>query len=488
MTKRTIIFVILLLIGHSIFAQDKIESNKLLKDYDFLIENMDAHPAIYRQTSKEEFDLLIEANRQLLTKAMSVEEFYKIISFTLAKIKDGHTAAILPRFWLKDKHKQNGVFPYEVHVTDDNKCYIIKCLKKEGKIPVGAEILAIDNIPIDQFINKIDSIISYERIEFRNYIIGYDFETYLYLFLGKVDGVKIDYKYLNEESATINNIPIKNWKNNRDIEDKRIENLLDNGVPYEFEALGDSIGLLHIYAFSTDNLKKYKEFLRKMFRKIHKDGIHSLIIDLRGNLGGWPKVSSELLHYISDDHFKTMAYSKMKISEAYRNNFRRHYPNIPWNHIRMEEQPHSLDLQSLFTGVAGEYSIASDIYNEEPIDKRHKFKGNLFVLIDRESYSAASSFAATISCYQMGYLIGQTTGGTHIFSANSMYNKLPKSKILTGIATTQNFVTCFNNPDDGVKPHIEIKPSIIDLCNNIDSTLEYTKRLAKKKRKKQLAQ
>ncbi len=116
----------------------------------------------------------------------------------------------------------------------------------------------------------------------------------------------------------IHNVDLKEWKSDLKKDRERSQTKIMKSEPYDFEIVGDGIGMLKIYSFSVPHLNEYEIFLSKMFSKIQSSSIHSLIIDVRGNYGGWPKISSILLQYLTDGHFSTMARSSTKVSETYR--------------------------------------------------------------------------------------------------------------------------------------------------------------------------
>ena len=115
--------------------------------------------------------------------------------------------------------------------------------------------------------------------------------------------------------------------------------------------------------------------------------------------------------------------------------------------------------------------------------------GDVYLLTDKRSYSASSSFAATVKCYGLGLIIGEETGGTKIFYANSIGKATPHSNLYCNVATTTKFTTCFDAPDVGIQPDLVAKPTIPQLVAQQDVALNYALLVIRKKekmRKKQL--
>ena len=150
-------------------------------------------------------------------------------------------------------------------------------------------------------------------------------------------------------SLKVKNMPLKSWdkfqKNNKEERDKKIA----RGEPYDYKKVGDGIGLLSIYAFSAPDIESYNRFLFKTFKTIHKDATHSLIIDIRGNFGGWPKIASHLFHFISNTYFKTMAKSRLKVSAAFKNNLFKRYPSLRNNGGYIQQRRHYMNINAIIS-------------------------------------------------------------------------------------------------------------------------------------------
>jgi len=451
---------------------------KMKKDLKTLLETIDAHPDPYTKISEKEFQAIIKDVEQNISEEIDKIEYYKNISKIVASIGDGHSRVYMPKYWLKKVRKKNGAFPYEVFLTNDGELFVIKTYG-DKQIALGAQILEINGMSVDSFVVAVTPYISYETIPFRNDRISEGFEFMLYLVFKQVDQLSFKFKVTNESEVIVPTMKYNEWKKQKkDLREQR-EKKIALGKPYDFKILKPGIAKIDIFSFSV-NINKYNYFLNETFKKIKKNKVHSLIIDVRGNYGGWPKIASELFHYIHEGHFKTMARSSMKISYPYRNYFTDRNPWLRSAHIAPTERRHYINLRKVIKGEIGTY-IDEDVYfNEAPVTEINEFKGDCYLLIDRKSYSASSSFASTFQCYSMGLLIGEPTGGTKIFRANAIFKKLPKSRLIVRMSTTKLFTACYNQENEPVMPNIEVVPTILDLVHNSDSQLNTALRLIKK--------
>lgn len=440
----TFIFLFSSIFGSSLFCQEEttISSKRLLKDFDQFMDFLEVHPDPFTHCPQEKYYHEIEQVRVSLKEPQTLLEYYKKLSFLVALMKDGHSSVHLPESWMKKQMKKHGVFPYEVYLDNNSELYILKNYHN-GDILPGSRIISINNLPVDSFIKNIDPYISYERPHFRNTIIDDEFQKFLYLQFGVINNIKLEYFASDTLSEDVTFVPYKEWQSTKKMERSDREKLISLGKPYEYKKVKDGIGMINIFSFSADNLNDYNIFLMNTFKKIKQDSIHSLIIDVRGNYGGWPKIAAELFHYISDTYFKTMAMSHLKISGAYKNFIFNRYPFLRHNRSFIPERKHFIDLQAVVSEPAGSFVTESSFFNIEPHREDYEFTGDCYLLINRDSYSAASSFASTFQCYQMGPIIGEETGGTKIFRANAITEKLNKTGILISLSTTKLFTTCF---------------------------------------------
>lgn len=190
-TKTTFSIVLIIFFVSSIEGQDSklIKPKNLLKDLDQFELFVEAHPDPYTHISKESFEQEIKTLRESLIEPHTQLEFYNKLSALVALIKDGHSSVSLPSNWQLKERKEQGVFPYEVHLTDDEELYITKQYG-HTEIPLGAKILSINDLSVDSFLVKVDNLVPHEKKTFRNTIIDGDLQKYLYLVFGvsnKVD-------------------------------------------------------------------------------------------------------------------------------------------------------------------------------------------------------------------------------------------------------------------------------------------------------------
>ncbi len=465
-------------------AQDfkTISAKKQQKDWKQLKHLIEAHPDPYRHHTEAFVQGFI--NDKIESAVTEIDEllFYKQISQAIALLKDGHTSVYLSENFEKSLRDSYGMFPLKVYLNNQHELYVIDTYDDSVTIPKGSRILSINGVSVDSFITAVDPYVSYERQAFRNVVIQHTFNDCLWLHFGRQNAYDIEYSSLKTEQVSVSNMKYKDWKSATKAKRDEREKQMVKGRPYAYETLDEKTGIIKIFSFSVESLEKYDFFLNKTFKEIAENDIKYLIIDVRGNFGGWPKISSELFHRISNQYFKTTAASQLKVSVAYRDYFKTRYPDLVHHLVNNHytSSIHGINIMAVMKEKIGQLVTETDEFNEPPSERNYEFEGKVFLLTDRNSYSAASNFAATFKCYQMGTIIGEETGGTHIFHANAFNEKLGGSQFSVRMASTKVFATCYDQADDGIKPHIAFSPSTIDVINDFDSQLNYALRIIKK--------
>ena len=110
-----------------------------------------AHPGLYLYTSKEEFDRQFDHVGQAFDRPMTLHEFYLEVAPLVEKVYCGHTYFDLPPKLLKSLRKEASVFPLPLSFLN-KKAYVDHT---DVKVPLGAEITAINGVPMNKVLAKL---------------------------------------------------------------------------------------------------------------------------------------------------------------------------------------------------------------------------------------------------------------------------------------------------------------------------------------------
>jgi len=232
MMSRIIPTIYFLLIFTSLcFAQLDLKVHspkKMQKDLKTLLETFEGHPDPFTKISESKFNAIVDSVRNNISTEMDEIDFYKNMSRIVASIHDGHTSLYLRGGW-------DEITPY----------------------------------------------ISCETIPFRNDQITTSFEKMLYLVFKQVDKLEFKVRQIEEQNFIVETIDYDLWKDQKKDLRKDRDKRIAKGKPYDYQVIKPGIAKIKIFSFHTYDIKKYNIFLRKTFKDIKKQNIHSLIIDVR---------------------------------------------------------------------------------------------------------------------------------------------------------------------------------------------------------------
>lgn len=145
---------------------------------------------------------------------------------------------------------------------------------------------------------------------------------------------------------------------------------------------------------SCDYNDEYRKTVDEFWKMVFDEGIENVIVDLRGNGGGASTVANYFLSYLTVDEMKSWDYG-MRFGWYF------------WED--------------------------SDIVVRNP-ERDREFAGNLYVLTDINTYSAAMDFAMLIADNDLGTLIGQASGNMPDGYGDALTFQLPNSKLTLGVS------------------------------------------------------
>jgi C-terminal processing protease CtpA/Prc len=225
---------------------------------------------------------------------------------------------------------------------------------------------------------------------------------------------------------------------------------------------------------SFDGGGKLKKFYKQSFKKIRREGIQHLVIDIRSNGGGKVNHYTRLARYIRQTPFK-VADTAVSIKKNFKD-YGKYFQNNYLNSVAL----------FLFTSKYrdGRYHLRyweNHVYKPK---KKFHYNGKVYVLINGPTFSASTLFCHTLQGQENVTLIGEETGGGHHGNNGLMipYITLPKTGIRVRIPMFR-LVQYNHIPKDGrgVIPDIYVPPSAYAVRNGIDLKMEKVRQIVREK-------
>ncbi|MFC1635028.1 S41 family peptidase [Planctomycetota bacterium] len=435
--------------------------DKLKEDLDFLFKTIEeVHPNMYAYIDKEEFDLLREELNKNIESSVNRLQFYKLAAPVVASLKNGHTFIKPPITFFQDYALKEGkFFPLEMQIEEAR--VILSKHSGPYDLPLGAEVLTIDDQVASEFLRK---AASYSPSEGRAYNLAVlqrksMLPFYLWLEKGSENSLGLEVKMSNGQGKKKYDIKALTYKEIVSYQ-KSLADKMETDVTSKPENSLYSHRYLQVHDTSIiefnmfHDMQQFKEFLRQTFTEIHDNNVSNLIIDIRKNPGGSSSLGDELLKYLTDKPFRQFESVQIKMSRQ----LCKAHPGLRKSYPRAK-------MGSMVT-MEGGFKQADN----RPL----RFKGRVFLLIGPKSASSSVSFASAMKHFHIGTLIGQETIDTPVNYGDIIYEKLPHSGLTFAVAC-KRFV-CVGGKTDGrgLLPHYEIRQKQGDTSKSVDTVLQFT--------------
>jgi C-terminal processing protease CtpA/Prc len=350
----------------------------------------------------------------------STVEYYKVLSEMCAKLRDGHTN-IYPARELWDREMANPkirtrLIEGRVLVTE----VLDPALRSQGVEP-GGEVVAVDGEPA----------VAYGRRAVAPFVSASTKQD--------LEQRAFGYQFLAGPAYKSPTLTFRDARGKQfDIALKRygsadVSIAKTRRAPFELRMLPDGVAYVALNSFGDDAAAI--AFLAA-FDQVSK--ARALVIDLRNNGGGNSDVGYRVLATLTDKPFAPGRWSTRKYLPAYRA-WGRAMPNL----VETEE--------------------------EFKPDPARKFTGPVRVLTSAGTYSAAEDFAIAFDAAKRGVIVGETTGGS---TGQPLMVKLPGGGMARICTKADTYPDGREWVGIGIKPGLEVHPTVADVQQGRDTVLE----------------
>jgi hypothetical protein len=216
----------------------------------------------------------------------------------------------------------------------------------------------------------------------------------------------------------------------------------------------------------------FKDFVWEFIDSLNNNKIENLIIDLRNNSGGNLTLGKQLMYFLTDKEnlkgFTEYAFT----SDIYQEYFKKDYHDLK-NKYRDGVPQNQLILTDTEESLFSEISDRNSKYFIQ--DSRPIFIGNIYILANYGTGSAAAMLTTLFQDNGIGRVIGTSVGNNPIGPTTYTPMELPKTKAKISIATT--YIERPNKMKGKIQvPDIWVEYTVSDLINGKDPYLEIVKK------------
>jgi C-terminal processing protease CtpA/Prc len=362
------------------------------------------------------WDSLYVASIPKVLETKNTLEYYRVLQNMCSQLHDSHTGINVPGALFLELYSRPPVDTRYI----DGKIFVGQVLDTsltDSDILPGLEIVAVDGIPVLRYAEeRVAPYHSWSTAQ--GYIVG----TYEFYLLCGPDGSSVDIEFRDERGSTFRKTIARSYH--------RIQSFKKS---LEFRLLDGNIAYVALNSFGDSQMVTQFDSL---FSQIEK--ADALILDLRRNTGGNSNIGYDVLGYLTDKPFQTLA---DKVRE-YCSFDRAKGGGQDWREIPSAEWP----------------------ANGEKL-----FSKPVVVLVGHQTGSAAEDFCVAFSALTRGKLIGSLTAGA---TGQPLFFSLPGGG--TGLVCT----TRASYPDGnefvgkGIEPDVLFATTAEDVRTDRDAVLE----------------
>lgn len=468
------------------------------------------HPKLYQYISKERLDFKIDSVKNSISEPLNSKQFYKKLAPVIKTIGQGHISVIPPqlkqerrvRKEYRDKKFNFGTLDFdyiEQHL-------LITAAKDVDTLLIGSEVVEINGETPQQLIaayNKNIASDGYNKTLFQTFVAS-RFQRFYYRDKGFQDSLNVTFK--NKDSIFSK---VFKWKEKEKPEDKIVDSVVkvkeikitkeDRRIKRKEQKVKRKFDRDHGLVFGTDKYKRnfnfigkdstvaymkirgfsdgpFETFYEESFMKMDSLKTENLIIDLRDNGGGRLTEINELYSYLIDKEYTFINESEVNSRT----------PMLSF--ILANGSPFILKgIGVVLSPFIAVHNLIKTTKRDDKIYYRFKqsklqqpkenpYKGNVYVLINGNSFSASSIISTHLKATNRATFVGQETGGAYNGTVAGVFKnyKLPHSNIRVNMGLMQMEAPYKIEPNGyGVLPDVEIKSSLVDFENKKDAAIDW---------------
>ncbi len=444
-------------------TETMLDPPQLQSDFTLLRNALEeAHPALHRFTTKRELDAEFARAEAKLTQPMTVLQFRHLLAPVLSAIKDGHTGF---RNYQGDEistliasAKQ---FPLAL-AFESTRGFVLLNEGADDRVKPGMEVLAINGRSLAEILRQI----------LPNLTADGDVQTWKMYQLGiarglfQIDQLGSPYRTGFSESYRLYIGNPGSFKTTlRDPRTRKTVVVDLAGVTVAEAAVNAETNLVHRDVFNglgtlrADNLHQRQSiryldgedtallipqwnrnspgFFKETFAELKSKGTKNLIIDVRGNTGGFDQIPVLLFSYLTSTEFHAIEGNRMN---TYQPSFKQ-YTSL--GDIDPVTDTYFGSAVGIWKPDPNGGWLMTEQYPSIGVQKpsENHFDGPVYVLIDGGGFSATPAFTVLADYYKRATFVGEETGGVGSGGAGSDVGPtLPESHLHVGFPMESYFL------------------------------------------------
>ncbi|WP_286778551.1 MULTISPECIES: S41 family peptidase [Sphingobacterium] len=490
------------------FIETPLSVEAMQQDINYVEHNLwKMHPDLFLYVRENQLKTKFDSLRAAIRQPLLPNQFQLELASVLAQVRQGHMtlSPLISKFDPKGKdkvryQKSKGPFSQLGFHWQENTLYLSKNGTLDSSLVLGSKILAIEGIQPQNLYTKyrptftsdgynttfIDQ--AFERLLPRFYQLELGYKDSISVLFSRADSTYeriVVRRFDSVDTKAKSGITTTAVKKVRQPDQKKSDlkkqrkifgynaNLKRMSKQLSFPVKGDSsVALLKVVDFSYG---RPKEAYRRIFDRLELNSVQYLILDLRGNLGGRLFDVKELYSYlVEEDKFQFV--QPAVINSKFKLPFYQIKGLPGWSYPVLSPfiiPSAVVSWTKTFSKDGRNYTHLTGSKSEK--SKGNRYRGDLFVLIDGGTFSAASLIATNLKVGKRAVFVGEETGGAASGTVAGVLPllKLPNSHLRWrfGLMDVKPYYQV-NEAGRGVMPDVPVVRSVDDVIKGKDPALD----------------
>jgi C-terminal processing protease CtpA/Prc len=466
----------------------KYSPEELQEDYKLFRDVLEeSHPSLYWYAPKDSVDRAFAIGASKLNDSLPEYKFRYVLSYVLAQIHCGHTSVRASKQATRYSDRTRiPMFPLNIKAWQDTVVVTSTLSRKDSNLVRGVLLKSIDGRPISEVMDSMFMHLSADGYNTTHKYQSLSNSGVFRSMYASIYGVKsktpieyidttgvlrmsdISLGSLITDTAQLRQLIQRQQQQTKKERKKEARQSMRN---MRIDTATNT-AVLEVNTFATGN--KLRGFFKSSFKKMRKDHINNLVVDMRGNGGGSVVLSNLLTKYISEKPFKI---ADSLYAVANKSRYKEYEENYFLNRLffiflaRKKKDGHYH-----FSHFEGRYF--------KPKKKNH-FEGTTYIVIGGNTFSAASLFTKALITQDDVIVVGEETGGGAYGNTAWLIPDitLPNTKVRFRLPLFRLVIDKDAERGRGVRPEVEVDPTVRAIRHNEDYKMKKVMELIRENKK-----
>lgn len=437
-----------------------------------------AHYDLYARRPKAEYDRLYAELKAEISGPMPRSKVLRAFREFVAFGRVAHASVSGTNEPYEQYRAEGGTaIPVSIRVVD-GRVHVVEDYSGSDGLEPGDELLAINGYPMSRVLEVMSRQIAADNDYMFGAMLEHRFDWLIWEMFGARDSFRLTVSGPDGDERSIT-VPAVTREMARAESAQGQDRLNLDWHRREVDILSESLAYIRpgaFYHFEDDERSPwdstaFEGFIDNAFERVIDAGTENLLIDLRDNPGGFNDFSDAMLAWFATEPFRPASQFRIRVSGA----------AIEANAARLPgSEPGSLSHQLAEAYAEHEPGDIFDFHIPlvEPREGK-RYDGNVYVLINRQSYSNTANVAALVQDYGFATVLGEETSDLATTYGAMEHFELTHSGARVGFPKAYIVRPSGDETPRGVIPDITIPTPLVEPAS--DPVLQQAREIIKER-------